>query len=200
MKYPFRSLLVAAVLIVTASQAHAAFVLTLSQVGADVVVTGSGTLNVTALAQGATTSGYGPQFAPFVAYLLAGPLGSTATAYFSGVSGPANFGPGNQTFSNIGTGDFAGIEGGFVIVPSGYVSGSVLSDTATFSNATLSSLGFTPGTYTFTWGTGPNSDSLTVTSVPEPSTWALCGVGAGLLALLLHFRPLNARRGRSLIS
>jgi hypothetical protein len=192
MKHPFRSLLLAAVLTATVSQAHAAFVLMLSQVGADVVVTGNGTLNVTALTFGSTIGGYGPDIAPSAAILLAGPIGSTATAYFSGVTGPGNFGPGNTTLSNTGTGNFAGIEGngGYIIVPSGYVSGSPLSDTATFSNATFGSLGFTPGTYTYTWGTGGNADSLTVTTVPEPSTWALCGVGGGLLALSLRRRLL----------
>ena len=46
---------------------------------------------------------------------------------------------------------------------------------------TILGLGFVPGTYTYTWGFGPNEDSLTVTSVPEPGTWtfaaqASCGL------------------------
>ena len=124
--------------------------------------------------------------------LLAGPLGSTETAYFSGITGPANFGAGNQTFAGSGTGNFVGLEGSFLIVPSGYISGNPLSTTTTFTNATFSSLGFIPGTYTYTWGAGATADSLTVTTVPEPSTWALCGLGTGVLAVLL-----GRRRGQS---
>src|SRR5204863_8028436 len=67
MKYLLRSLFVATVLTAALPQAHASFVLIVSQVGPDVVVTGSGTLNVAGLAQGSTTSGYQPQFAPSAA-------------------------------------------------------------------------------------------------------------------------------------
>jgi hypothetical protein len=41
----------------------------------------------------------------------------------------------------------------------------------------------TPGKYVYTWGSGPDADSLTVDigSVPEPSTWAMMLLGfAGL--------------------
>jgi hypothetical protein len=59
-------------------------------------------------------------------------------------------------------------------VPAGYVSGHALSDTATWDNATFASLGVTPGTYKWTWGTGAHADSAVI---PEPSTWALMALG-----------------------
>ena len=69
-------------------------------------------------------------------------------------------------------------------VPDGYVSGSPLSDTATYDSQTFSSLGATPGTYEWTWGTGPNQNFTLVigaAAVPEPSTWAMMLLGfAGL--------------------
>jgi hypothetical protein len=68
-------------------------------------------------------------------------------------------------------------------VPHGYVSDSFLSDTSTYDNQTFSSLGATPGTYKWTWGTEPNQNFTLVigAAVPEPSTWAMMLLGfAGL--------------------
>jgi hypothetical protein len=65
-----------------------------------------------------------------------------------------------------------------LVVPVGY-SGAALSDTATYDSQTFSSLGATPGTYKWTWGTGPNQNFTLVigTVVPEPSTWAMMLLG-----------------------
>jgi hypothetical protein len=70
-----------------------------------------------------------------------------------------------------------------VEVPLNYMSGTPLpTATNTWSNATISSLGLIPGTYTYTWGTGADADSLTVqigaAAVPEPSTAIVAVFGA----------------------
>jgi hypothetical protein len=77
-------------------------------------------------------------------------------------------------------------------VPAGYISGGLLSGSSTFDNTTIASLGFTPGTYVFSWNSSVDSyvvgpaadDSITIqvgSAVPEPSTWAMMLIGfAGL--------------------
>jgi hypothetical protein len=69
--------------------------------------------------------------------------------------------------------------------PAPYVSGNSLNATDTYANTTISGLGLTPGTYTWTWGTGAHADSLTVqvgpgapTGAPEPSTALVAVIGA----------------------
>jgi hypothetical protein len=72
---------------------------------------------------------------------------------------PTSFGSGYTAPTSF-TGDAFGIQNGSlgkdIIVPIGYTSGSPLSGTATFANKTISSMGLTPGTYLYDWG----SDSI----------------------------------------
>jgi hypothetical protein len=61
------------------------------------------------------------------------------------------------------------------------MSGSPLSDTSTYDNATFASLGVTPGTYEWTWGAGVNQNFTLNAAVPVPGPI----VGAGLPGLIL---------------
>jgi len=99
--------------------------------------------------------------------------------------------------ANTGNGDFVAIQGflgGFLLLPQGYVSGAALSDSMTFNSATFASLGVTPGTYEWTWGTGMNADSFTLqigpAGVPDAgSTLSLLGFASlGLVALRRKLR------------
>ena len=176
----------------TAPLANAAYIASIQQVGSNVVVTGSGSINLTALIPGGPGSLRGACEGND-ATLEIGPSVNTSASGYLGFTGPATFGTGGDFVATSGSGDMMGISNfsipGLIpvelFVPAGYVTGSSLSDTSTFSGQTLSSLGLTLGTYTYNWGTGATADTFTVqvgTAVPEPASLSLLGIGGlGLL-------------------
>jgi hypothetical protein len=171
--------------------ARANFIATIDQVGTNVVVTGSGTIDLTALSF-ITPAAAGAAIAPSGAYLV---LATGNVAVYTGFSGPTSFGSGGVTFASSNGGNAVGIEGGSgeLFVPQGYVSGAALSGTSTYAGATLLSLGVTPGTYTWTWGTGVHADSFTINAgvgVPDAGS-TLPLLGFALLGLAALRRKLS---------
>jgi hypothetical protein len=86
-----------------------------------------------------------------------------------------------------------------MFLPSGYVSGNPLSDMAIYFNATFASLGLTPGTYVWAWGTGLKNQNVTLiiggAGVPDGgSTVMLLGFALLGLAALRRKLPLLRRR------
>jgi hypothetical protein len=168
-----------------------AYTVTLEQVGSNVVANGSGAINLTGLTKASTPFGGPSAIAANLGFILMGaPSGGISDGYF-GFTGPMSFGSGDVFFPNTGSGDLVGINGflGFLFVPVGYVSGAALSDSMTYNNATFASLGVTPGTYVWTWGTGLPNQNFTLiigaAGVPDGgSTVSLLGFASlGLVAL-----------------
>jgi hypothetical protein len=118
--------------------------------------------------------------------MLIGPTSTGSIDAYGFVTGPTSFGASNViTFASSGSGDPVDIvgENGILFVPNRYVSGNMLSDTSTYSNSTFSSLGVTPGTYEWTWGSGAHADSYTLQIGPTATVPAPL-IGRGLPVLL----------------
>jgi MYXO-CTERM domain-containing protein len=185
MKHAIKWAALTAMVLVTslAGTADAGFVVDVSQVGSNVVATGSGSLDLTGLSflfSGVDSPGVNPGDG----VIVVGPPITAVDAY-RGATGPTSFGGGSFTPASSSNGDLVAIEGalGDIVVPEGYVSFTPLSGSATWDNTTIAGLGLTPGTYTYTWGAGGPAQSLTVNVVPEPSSLAMAGmaVAAGLV-------------------
>jgi hypothetical protein len=172
-------------------KARAGVVININQVGSDVVATGSGTINLTDLTY-STTQDNLPYTNPFDAQLSMGPVTIAPIDIYSSITGPTTFGTTDANeYPTTGTGSLFAVYGntGALEVPQGYTSGTPLSATDTYSVATFISLGLTPGTYTWNWGTGANADFFTVNigtaSVPEPCSLVLSGIAvAGVMAYM----------------
>jgi hypothetical protein len=183
------SALAATVLGLAVGTSRADIIINIDQDGSNVMVTGSGSVDLTGLTFSSNQFDGSAGTNPDLAEVVAGPVLETGGIdIYTGLTGPASFGTGGGTILSSGTGDNFGVTGadGLLSVPTGYVSFTSLSDTGVFDNATLSSLGMTTGTYTYTWGTGGLDHTLTVqigpagsvTAVPEPSTAIVAVFGA----------------------
>jgi hypothetical protein len=109
--------------LVAVSPAHAGYIVTLEQVGSDVVASGSGEIDTTGL-QFLFTGGAGSNIWPAHAIINTGLADDQADLYTGSFAGPTNFGSGGQTFVTSGAGDFVGLQDGagveLLIVPAGY--------------------------------------------------------------------------------
>ena len=164
----------------TSSSASAPMVVTINNSGSNVVMTATGTVNLSGLTL--VSSSFGPLgqggLGISSATFITGPNSGYGSTYSGFTSVPSNFGSGSGGANSSGSGDVFGVifdmaPPYLLVVPSGYTSGANISSTQTFNNTSLSTLGLTDGTYTYTWSGG----SLDVvvggpapTPTPTPST------------------------------
>ena len=165
----FACALVAVTSLFSVQPAQAGYIVTLQQVGPNVVATGSGAINLTGLtfsqSGSVNPSIRGARVSPVASsFIYTGPTSSSVDSYF-GATGPMSFGGWpfiTYWTASSGSGDMVGISAGFlgvaISVPTGYVSDTALSDTATYSGTTLERLHVTPGTYVWKWGAGANQN------------------------------------------
>jgi hypothetical protein len=142
------------------------FNVTVSQVGPNVVWNGSGSFNLSALSfVGVGTVGAG--FNGNQALWAIGPNSVNNIDQYSGVTTyPSSFGTGGVGVTSTSGSTFGILTGGggrLLYVPTGYVSNTTISGSATYSSQTISSMGLTPGVYTWSWGTGGNTSTLVMT-------------------------------------
>jgi hypothetical protein len=165
--------LIAAISFLSVPTTRAAYVVTIQQVGSDVVATGSGSLDINDLSSLGNNEFLGtmvPQKAEVVVGSTDGTLNNTTV--YQTISGPASFGSGGPMVATSGSGAVVGVGSGVLIVPINYSSGADLgTSTDTWSSQSLSSLGLTPGTYNFTLP--DDTVTVNVVAVPEPANLGL---------------------------
>ena len=120
--------------------AQAGYIVTLQQVGSDVVATGTGAIDTHGLAINIEPPFEAALVQPDAGAITTGPANPSGNSQFMGhfVSGPASFGSGGPTNASSGSGNSVGFgvaqplpSGQFVlIVLPQYVSGSPLSDSS----------------------------------------------------------------------
>lgn len=166
------------ILLATAKRAEASMLLSVTQEGGDVVVTGSGSINLSGLTFVENRTNFSNLFT--ATQLFVGPqTDAGSVSIWSGLSGPASIGtddfiietPDVSSAASFGSlfgiisNDFSGPAGSgnsLLVLPLGYISGAALSGTSRYSGQSLSSLGLTPGTQTWTIGSGPSADTVQV--------------------------------------
>jgi hypothetical protein len=175
---------VAVSVFLSAGSAKASLIINLvDQNNGSLLLTYSGSINMSTLG-GPVAVNYnqGPaMFSAFQGFLR---VGTFVDLYNTGATTtPSTFGAGGSiapTFVAPGSSAFAAdFVAKTLSVPTGYVSNSPISGSATFSG-TLSSNGVNAGTYMYSWGSGiTESVVLNVSSViPEPGSMAVLAIGS----------------------
>ena len=192
----FRTILAscfASLLVLPGGDAQAMATIFAKQDGANVVFSGSGSLDLTELNYLQTVPLWYNYFStrPSDAEFQVGPVpGSTVDLYSCAfgacIVGPASFGTISEryNFPDLGSGDafgywdFDGYRG--IAVPLDYVSGAELAGSSTYLNRTLAGMGIKLGTSVYSWGSGDTASSIVFTT-EAPAPLPLFGAASALV-------------------
>jgi hypothetical protein len=137
------------------------FFFTLQEVGPDVVLSGTGSVDLSSLTPALYSAG-SSFINPSQGLFCVGSSINEEVYTGASLGTPPSFGSGNLTTADSVTGDNFGTDGfGGIKVPQGY-SGGVLNGTSTFTGTTLSTLGAVVGTYITQWGSSGATETLTL--------------------------------------
>lgn len=150
-------------------------IISVLEVGADVVVSGSGSVNLTSLtltSSGAPLGALANLMNPNDGVVVSSGSTSDNSDTYSGFTPTTGFGTNVNSGAASSIGDLFGIstQTNDIYLPTGYSSGSPLDGSMTFTSETLTSLGLVNGsTYQYDWGTGGTADYILI-QVGEPVT------------------------------
>ncbi len=171
------------------------YVVTVHQIGKNVVATGSGEFDIDGLGFIGNTGECACLYThvPYGAYFYLGTQ-YAANEYFASFPAPAQYFGSTTGFPNATSwsGDPAGLGIGtpgveWLLLVSGYQSGDLLNSSATYKHATIAGLGLAVGSYVWTWGPAADQSftlNIGLPSTPLPAALPLFATGLGALGLL----------------
>jgi hypothetical protein len=191
------------------SPSEAVIHLRVDQVGNDVVVTGSGKANLSALNFSATDLSFQNVLTDVQIY--AGPSlfnAGQVDLYDNVLTGPSSISSDpflvQEPDPGTSTGSLFGIQADLyrLVLPKGYISNTELTGTSTFKNVTISELGLTTGKSIWTWGNIQDGsfDSINLEVAPGslenvPGPLPICGSSVALMwSRSLRRRITNANK------
>lgn len=182
--------------LVSVCAAHATVRVTIEEVGSDVVVSHTGTIDLAAATSSSplTSAIQSGVYGPTYPLIVSGGLGNVdANQYDVDITAFPDSMIAGVGFSNAdsGTGGLFGIsqQDGSIYLPNGYVSGATITGTSTFNETTIADIGLTEGAFKATFSNGSNTENILYTvGVPESSQFAL------ILSLMTLGACLSRRR------
>ena len=174
-----------------ATQADAAIVINVRQVGTTVELDASGTFDRSLGNVTVANTRMSKVIVPNIAFVGFG--ANTFVDHYSTIGAPVSFGTVSAfTFVQSNAGSAIGMNGGSraFFIDTGYISNRAFNAFAFLENRTLASIGLNEGSYSFTAGGNQVTVNIgsPVAAVPESATWGMMIAGFGMMGAALRTR------------